>query len=564
MDIFKSLFDRCCDAVVIVNEQAELIYANLAACQLLDDPSGVLTAMPGQDEGQLWEKQQGRLIEQSGSLLQAVLAHEPVLHQEFLLQRSHTATWLAVTSQAFHLPSLDFHGVLLLMHEVNPSPDSDDLRSSLASRDVLASLINRSILMDRIQQALQQDHQTQQGGIAILCVDITRLKTVNDAFGYLAGDRLLVEIVARLSSSLRPKDVIARLGGDEFIVLLEDIETEAAAIAMAEALHAQMATPFVINGCEIGIGLNIGISLSRAQILDADTLLRQADRAMTEAKCHFGERYRIFAGELTTSPEDTLHLEMSLKQAIEKGEMYLEYQPMVLVRMQEIIGVESLVRWQHPEQGSLSPGQFINIAERTGLIIPLGWWVLEESCRQLKEWQETIPQAQNLFVSVNMSSQQFAQPDVLDRIKAILQRTRLSPQSLKIEMTESVLINNSESIIEILAAIRDLGIRLSVDDFGTGYSSLSYLHRFPVDTLKIDRSFLENADSDYEKLEILQSVVRLAWNLGLEVVAEGIETPKHLAQVQALRCESGQGFLFSRPLNKTAMEAILQSQATAS
>jgi EAL domain-containing protein (putative c-di-GMP-specific phosphodiesterase class I) len=237
---------------------------------------------------------------------------------------------------------------------------------------------------------------------------------------------------------------------------------------------------------------------------------------------------------------------------------------MVLVRTQEIVGMESLVRWQHPEQGVLAPGQFIDIAERTGLIIPLGWWVLEESCRQLKVWQETIPQAQHLFVSVNMSSQQFAQPDVLDRIKAILQRTRLSPEFLKIEMTESVLIENSESIIEILAAIRDLGIRLSVDDFGTGYSSLSYLHRFPVDTLKIDRSFLENADSDYEKLEILQSVVRLAWNLGLEVVAEGIETQKHLAQVQALRCESGQGFLFSRPLDQTAMAAILRARSTAS
>jgi diguanylate cyclase (GGDEF)-like protein len=563
MNIFKNLFDKCGDAVLVVNEQAELTYANPLAWERLGDPLGLLTATPEQAQGKLWEKQQGRLIEQQRSLLQAVMAHQPGLSQEFLLQRSPAATWLAVTSQALHLPSLDFHGWLLLMHEVSPSPDSGNSHSSLASRDVLTSLINRTILMERIQQALDQSHQTQQAGIAILCVDIMRLKAINDTFGYLAGDRLLVEIVHRLSNSLRPTVTIARLGGDEFIVLVEDIATEAAAIAIAEALHAQMVSPFVINGYEINIGLNIGISLSHSQSIDADTLLRQADRAMTEAKQHFGERYRIFAGELTPTTEDALHLEMSLKQAIENGELYLEYQPMVLVRTQEIVGMESLVRWQHPDQGVLAPGQFIDIAERTGLIIPLGWWVLEESCRQLKVWQETIPQAQHLFVSVNMSSQQFAQPDVLDRIKAILQRTRLSPEFLKIEMTESVLIENSESIIEILAAIRDLGIRLSVDDFGTGYSSLSYLHRFPVDTLKIDRSFLENADSDYEKLEILQSVVRLAWNLGLEVVAEGIETQKHLAQVQALRCESGQGFLFSPPLDQTAMAAILRARSTA-
>jgi len=564
MNIFKNLFNRCCDAVVIVNEQAELTYANALAWELLGDPFKVLTAPPGQAQGKLWEQQQGRLIEQQRSLLQTVMACQPVLSQDFLLRRSPTGAWLAVTTQAFHLPNLDFHGWLLLIHEVGQSPDNSDWHSSLASRDVLTCWINRTILLERIQQALQQSQQHQQAGIAILCVDITRLKAINDTFGYLAGDRLLVEIVHRLSNSLRPNDTIARLGGDEFIVLAEDVATEAAAIAIAEALHAQMVTPFAINGYELNIGLNIGISLSHPQLVDADTLLRQADRAMTDVKQHFGERYRIFAGELTPSSEDALHLEMSLKQAIDNGELYLEYQPMVLVRTQEIVGMESLVRWQHPEQGVITPSQFINIAERTGLIIPLGWWVLEESCRQLKVWQETIPQAQNLFMSVNMSRQQFAQPDVLDRIKTILQRTQLSPEFLKIEMTEGVLIENSESIIEILAAIRDLGIRLSVDDFGTGYSSLSYLHRFPVDTLKIDRSFLENADSDYEKLEILQSVVRLAWNLGLEVVAEGIETQKHLAQVQALRCESGQGFLFSRPLDQTAMAAILRSRSTAS
>jgi EAL domain-containing protein (putative c-di-GMP-specific phosphodiesterase class I) len=220
-----------------------------------------------------------------------------------------------------------------------------------------------------------------------------------------------------------------------------------------------------------------------------------------------------------------------------------------------------LVRWRHPEKGILPPGQFIGLAEKTGLIIPLGWWVLEESCRQLKAWQTTIPFARDLFVSVNMSSKQFSQKDVPQRLQRILEAFSLDPKCLKLEITESVLIDHSHTIVETLQAIRAMGIKLSIDDFGTGYSSLSYLHRFPFDTIKIDRSFIENADADFEKLEILQSVVRLAWNLGLEVVAEGIETPKHFAQIKALRCESGQGFLFSKPLNTAAMEQLIVTQA---
>ncbi|MEM9817447.1 MAG: EAL domain-containing protein [Cyanobacteria bacterium P01_D01_bin.6] len=565
MKIFESLFDGCHDAVVIADHQAEIVYANDQARSLLGTPLALLTKTGEQADGKLWERQQKQLIQHQHGLLQVVLSTPELTNQEFLLQdASAAATWITITSYAFHLSSVDFCGVLLLMSDISHPQDLTKQTSSLASRDVLLGLVNRTIFMDRLQHALTNAQQDDHQRVAILCVDVKRLKAVNDTFGYLAGDRLLVEIVNRLSHSLRSVDSLSRLGGDEFMILLEAITAEAEVIAIAEALHAQMATPFVIEDFEINVGLNIGISLSNAHTTSADTLLRQADFAMAEVKQHFGERYRIFEGEFDADKNNSLHLEMSLKQAIDNGEMYLEYQPIFLVRTQKIIGVESLVRWLHPTRGCLPPSQFITIAEKTGLIIPLGWWVLEESCRQLKEWQETIAVAENLFISVNMSSQQFAQTDVLEGIRDILQRTGLAPQFLKIEMTESVLIENSESIIEILEAIRKLGIRLSVDDFGTGYSSLSYLHRFPVDTLKIDRSFLENADSDFEKLEILQSVVRLAWNLGLEVVAEGIETQKHLAQVQALRCESGQGFLFSRPLHKSAMEAILKSQETPS
>jgi len=468
----------------------------------------------------------------------------------------HPDTWLAVTGYTIDLPNLNFQGALIFMRDISHHKTPTH-RSGL---DELTGTVNRTIFMDRIQHALDKTRQDENSFVAVLCLDVTRLKAINDTFGYLAGDRLLVEIAHRLEQNLRPQDTLSRLGGDEFTVLLEDVSSYSEVMAIAEELYKECAEPVLVDSYEINVGVNIGLSLGNNQTPDADTLLRQADVAMNEAKGRFGEHYCVFEAAMVADADNSLHLEMALKRAIENGELYLEYQPIFLVRSQAVIGVESLVRWQHPTQGSLGPSQFIALAEKTGLIIPLGWWVLEESCRQLKEWQEMIPSAKTLFVSVNMSSRQFAQKDVLQRIQAILKHTGLATQFLKIEITESVLINNSDSIIEVLTAIRAMGIRLSVDDFGTGYSSLSYLHRFPVDTLKIDRSFLENADSDFEKLEILQSVVRLAWNLGLEVVAEGIETQRHLAQVKALRCESGQGFLFSRPLRKNALEKILRSQ----
>jgi EAL domain-containing protein (putative c-di-GMP-specific phosphodiesterase class I) len=341
---------------------------------------------------------------------------------------------------------------------------------------------------------------------------------------------------------------------------VEDVVSVSEVIDIAETILAELRQPFSLSGEIVTTHASLGISLGDSQTPSADVLLKQASIAMHKVKQSPHQRYCIFEDSIRGGNQSSLRLEMDLKRAIAQQELFLEYQPIVLVRNQKIIGMESLVRWHHSEQGVLPPTKFIPLAEKTGLIIPLGWWVLEESCRQLKHWQDTIPNVASLFVSVNMSSQQFSQADFLDRLTHILKSTGLDPKYLKIEITEGVLIENSESIIAILDAIRAMGIKLSIDDFGTGYSSLSYLHRFPVDTLKIDRSFLENADSDFEKLEILQSVVRLAWNLGLEVVAEGIETQRHLAQITSLRCESGQGFFFSRPLSQQAMEDFLSEE----
>ncbi|MGF1460611.1 MAG: EAL domain-containing protein [Leptolyngbyaceae cyanobacterium] len=557
-DIISALFKHCQDAVVVASHHGEVIYANQAA------RSHFATLLPSlvtldPCPAYLWEYSTEQCTPADISPLAMILAGNNFRDREFigcLPNRCHQS--VAITGSSFELASQNFVGALLLIRPVPHQKPTDAVLSGDHSHDDLTGLVSRAVFMERLQRALLRTQQQSDQSVAILCLDITRLKAVNDTFGYLAGDRLLVDVARRIKAVIRPADTLSRLGGDEFTLLLEDVSACAEVITLADAIHDTLTQPFAIADCNITIGVSMGISLGNHLHLTADILLRQADLAMGEAKARFHQPYCVFEAAMEASLDNSLHLEMSLRQAIERRELYLEYQPIFLVRTQQVIGMESLVRWHHPTQGLLTPAEFISLAEKTGLIVPLGWWVLEESCRQLQSWHERIPGASDLFISVNMSSQQFAQKNVLDIIQNILTQTGLAPRYLKIEMTESVLIDHSNSIIEILAAIRQLGIKLSVDDFGTGYSSLSYLHRFPVDTLKIDRSFLENADSDFEKLEILQSVVRLAWNLGLEVVAEGIETQRHLAQVQALRCESGQGFLFSKPLSPQAMEQLLR------
>ena len=564
MDIYAALFGNCGDAVVIANDQAQIIFANAAAQALFHNDFSVLTGSTDRSDSRLFfEVNDASAIREASFPLKRVIAGMNFCDREFRLQSSEAAPniWLSITGYPLLLPTTSQHGGILIIRDISKYRAIDLKKVRDSFRDKLTGLVSSNVFMDRIEHALIRVEQKENGLIAVFYIDIKRLKAVNDTFGYIAGDQLLVAVVNRLQASLRPTDTLSRLGGDKFALLVEDVTSFSQVSAIAETIHETLQAPFPIQGNNINVDVSLGISLGNNLSQTADTLLRQADIAMNWAKEAFGEKYCVFKDSMQADDDsNSLHLEMDLKKAIENHELFLEYQPIFLIRTQKIIGVEPLVRWNHPCRGLLPPSQFIRLAEKTGLVIPLGWWVLKESCHQLKFWQETIPQAKQLFISVNMSSQQFSQKDLPGKIKQILDAVNLLPKSLKIEITEGVLIENSNSIIETLKAIRSMGIKLSIDDFGTGYSSLSYLHKFPFDTLKIDRSFLENADSDFEKLEILQSVVRLAWNLGLEVVAEGIETQKHFNQIKALRCESGQGFLFSKPLDAHAMEILLRSQ----
>jgi diguanylate cyclase (GGDEF)-like protein len=560
MNLPAELFANCGDGIVLVNHQRQLLLVNSPAEACFPGQSQVLTGTNVTPEVVFWQVDPISGKRHQAHPMDAVLAGESFSDREYLVQSEQAPDrWLSVTGWPVQLAPGQAAGMLILRDTTHRHAIAQQKRQA-GLRDKLTGLVNRPVLIDRLQQALIRHQKESQQRIAVLCLDVRRLKAVNDAFGYTAGDQLLLEVTRRCSQVLRPGDTLCRFGGDEFTLLLEDSTSSVEAIELAEAILERLSEPVFLQDHDIHIEAAIGISFSSPECLDPDLLIKRADLAMYRAKQTFGNQYCVFEASMETDTNDSLRLEIALKKGIEKGEMFLHYQPIYLIHNQKIIGFESLVRWQHPTEGLLSPGQFIPLAEKTGLIIPLGWWVLQESCQQLKQWQTEIPETEKLFISVNMSSNQFAQPDVVERVDAILKRTGLSPHCLKIEITEGVLIQNSASIIEILKAIRSLGVKLSVDDFGTGYSSLSYLHQFPVDTLKIDRSFLENADADFEKLEILQSVVRLAWNLGLEVVAEGIETPKHFAQIKALRCESGQGFLFSRPLGTAEAKEMLERQ----
>jgi diguanylate cyclase (GGDEF)-like protein len=561
MDVYASLFQNCGDAVVIADDQSHIVFANSSALALFQNDLSVLTAPTASGRLQLLAIGEENTTCHLGSPLQQVLTGKNFQDCEFLLRTSpnNPDLWLSITGSPFAFPDQSMRGGLLIIRDISryKVESFDELQEHDHNRRT--GLVSRRVFMDRINHALTRAKQ--QGGIlvAILCLDLRRLKAVNDTFGYTVGDDLLVAVAKRLLESLSPTDTLSRLGGDEFTILLEDVVSFSQVAAIAENIKDGLLSPFEIQGHPVQIDASIGISLGNSIDQTPQILLRQADIAMHRAKQAFGEKYCVFKDSMRVTNDHFLNLEIDLKAAIERQEFFLEYQPIFLIRNQDVIGMESLVRWRHPEQGVLPPSEFIPLAEKTGLIVPLGWWIFEESCRQLKQWQENIPATQSLFISVNMSSQQFAQKDLPDQIRQVLDMVGLPARCLRIEITEGVLIDNSTSIIETLNAIRKMGVKLSIDDFGTGYSSLSYLHKFPFDTLKIDRSFLENADSDFEKLEILQSMVRLAWNLGLEVVAEGIETPKHFAQIKALRCESGQGFLFSQPLRTAAMEEMLRN-----
>jgi diguanylate cyclase (GGDEF)-like protein/PAS domain S-box-containing protein len=413
--------------------------------------------------------------------------------------------------------------------------------------DPLTGLPNRTLFLDRLGHRIDHARRRKDPLFAVLFLDLDRFKVVNDSLGHLHGDELLVEAARRLEHSVRPSDTVARLGGDEFAILLEEVSDVQGAVHVAERIQAALKVPVRLGGQEIVPSASIGIALSESGYEKAEDVLRDADTAMYRAKSLGRTRHEVFDRAMHAHAVVLLQLESELRQAIERQEFQVYYMPIVSLGEGRIGGFEALIRWKHPERGMVSPFDFIGVAEDAGLIIGIDRLVLRQACRQLKQWQEKYDMP-GLYVSVNLSGKQFRHNDLVEQVEWALKDTGLNGQSLAVEITENVLIESTDAARSMLGRMRQMGIQLYLDDFGTGYSSLSYLQRFPIDTVKIDRSFVGRMGGKKEGQEIIRAIVTLAQNLGLKVVAEGVETTSQLAILRALKCGYGQGFLFGKPM----------------
>lgn len=423
--------------------------------------------------------------------------------------------------------------------------------------DGLTDLPNRALFMDRLERVLARAKRQADYRFAVLFLDLDHFKLVNDSLGHQAGDQLLVELASRLQQCVRGSDTVARLGGDEFAILLDDLRDESNCFQVADRIHQDLTQPFILHGQEVFTNGSIGVALSLTGYDSPGDLLRDADIAMYRAKDQGRGRYEVFDTAMRSSIVERVQLEAALRRAIEQHEFLVYYQPIVSLPTGRLAGFEALVRWQHAEWGLVSPNEFIPIAEETGLIVPLGRWVLAEACRQMHAWHRQYLTTPPLMISVNLSGKQVVHSKLLDEIQQILRETGLDPYVLKLEMTESVLIEHGRAVLDLCSSLRAMGIKLGIDDFGTGYSSLSYLHRFPIDTLKIDRAFVSKIDSDEKDHALVKTILAIAQTLHLETIAEGIETTAHLAVLRTLECAYGQGYLFSRPVAGPVAEALI-------
>ena len=430
-----------------------------------------------------------------------------------------------------------------------------------ALHDNLTGIANRTLFLDRIRHAVMRRQRYPKTQFAVIYLDLDRFKLVNESLGHVHGDELLILIAHRLEENIPIGDTIARLGGDEFSILLQDIKDVAEAKAISENIQKTFSLPFLLGGKEVFTSASMGIAHSDNNYKKSDEILRDSELAMYRAKRQGKAQSIVFDNKFRQTNLSPIDLDTDLRRAIQRNEMKLHYQPIISLQDGTIAGFEALLRWNHRSRGAISPSEFIPLAEETGLIYELGQWVLREACEQIAIWNKDQKQDEQLEISINLSSRQFTDPNLVSGIIENVKKSGFSAEYLKLEITESALMQNAQRSIDMLNQLKDLSIKVCVDDFGTGYSSLSYLHTFPIDTLKIDRSFVHDMSRNYRNMEIIRTIIMLAHNLKLDVIAEGVETAEQYAQLSALGCQFAQGFYFSRPVDKNDATRLIHEDS---
>ncbi|GAB7080817.1 hypothetical protein JCM14635_24900 [Megalodesulfovibrio paquesii] len=460
-----------------------------------------------------------------------------------------------------YTPLMTLHTVQVSVTELPPAEKPEDRAAEEHMHDPLTGLANRALFMLLLGQALKRAARASQQQFAVLFLDLDRFKLINDSLGHDVGDALLRGVSERILGVLRSIDTLARLSGDEFVILLDSVDDVAGAMHAAERILMALDKPFVIRTHELFVTASIGIVVDNGSYASPEELVRDADTAMFRAKAQGKGSCMVFDKDMHKSARKRLEIEMDLKRTLDRDEFRVFYQPIVSLRTLQLHGLEALVRWFHPVRGMVSPNDFIPLAEETGMIIHIGTSVLYEACRTVSDWQVAFPTRRDLLLSVNLSVRQFNSPTLLDDMQQILAWSEFPPHLLKLEITESGIMENAESSLRLLNALKAMQIRLSIDDFGTGYSSLSYLHRFPFDFLKVDQSFIRLMHESDENMKIVKTIITLAHDMDKQVIAEGVETVEQLHTLRLLGCEYAQGFLFAKPLSAEHTETLLAGPA---
>jgi diguanylate cyclase (GGDEF)-like protein/PAS domain S-box-containing protein len=552
---FRAVFDHSAVGIALIETDGRIIATNPALQQFL-----------GYSNEELLNRRLYHLVpeDDANGLAAALAAISSGASPELAIEQRHTRrdgeiVWAALTmSRAHGATSGNLHGeslgVIAMVQDIRTRKSLEERLTHQASHDPLTDLANRTLFRQRVEIALQR--AAHRDRVVVMFLDIDNFKAVNDSAGHSAGDQLLVVAAGRLLNATRGSDTVARFGGDEFAILLENVRDDEEARIVADRITRTMRQPIQIGTETVIVGISIGIARPHSDNEGADEVLRNADVAMYNAKGSGKNRYQFFEPSMHTAVVDRIGLETDLRHAVAvpASEFVLHYQPLVQLDTDTVVGVEALVRWNHHSRGELQPADFITIAEETGIIIPLGRWVLREACAQAFVWWHTLPDDHRMSIAVNVSGKQIQEPTFVSDVAAALADSGLAPARLVLEITETVIMHRTEVMMQRLAELKELGVHLAIDDFGTGYSSLSYLQQFPIDIIKIDKAFIDGMERDPAGAALTRTIIGLGYTLGLTTVAEGIEHPSQRAALAELGCVIGQGFLFARPSTAASVD----------